>query len=354
MKEAMFYEKLDRMKVQCHLCPNECIILHGKRGSCRVRENRAGTLYSLVYGLPCTAGVDPIEKKPLFHFLPGTKAYSIATPGCNLHCKWCQNWQISQRGPEDVDCFEMSPQEVVDNALKAGCKTIAYTYVEPAIFYEYVLDTAKLAKKAGLKNIMVTNGYINQKPLKELYKYIDACNVDLKGFTEEFYVKYCQGHLKPILDMIKTVKKMGVWVELTTLIIPDLNDDSATIKKQCDWIVKELGPDVPLHLSRFFPYYQLAHLPPTPPETLKAAYDIAKGTGLNHVYVGNMKLDNTEDTFCPKCRKKLIDRSAFFTVNSIKVHDGRCGFCNAKIAGVFSEKAKPAVKREVKSKTKKK
>jgi len=306
MKEAMFYTKLDKMKVQCHLCPNNCIILHGKRGSCHVRENQMGKLYSLVYGLPCTTAVDPIEKKPLFNFLPGTKAYSIATPGCNLQCKFCQNWQISQRGPDDTSCFKMDPEEVVEKALKAGCKSIAYTYVEPAIFYEYILDTAKLAHKKGLKNIMVTNGYINQSPLKKLYKYIDACNVDLKGFTEEFYRDFCSGHLRPILDMIKTAHKMGVWTELTTLLIPTLNDDPSTMKEQCEWIKKELGTKVPLHISRFFPYYKLMHIPPTPPETLLRAYEIAKETGLKYVYVGNIQLEGTEDTYCPKCGKKII------------------------------------------------
>ncbi len=333
----MFYKKLEHMKVQCQLCPNKCIILHGKRGSCRVRENHAGKLYSLVYGLPCTAGVDPVEKKPLFHFLPGSKTYSIATPGCNLHCKSCQNWQISQRGPDEVECFSMSPEQVVENALKNGCDSISYTYVEPAIFYEYVLDTAKLAHEKGLKNIMVTNGYLNQAPLKKLYKYIDACNIDLKGFTEEFYRNICSGHLKPILDTIKTVVKMGVWTELTTLLIPTLNDDAATIKKQCDWIKKELGTRVPLHFSRFFPYYKLTHIPPTPHETLLNAYKIAKDSGLKYVYVGNIAIEETEDTFCPKCSKKIISRGSFFTVNSVKVKAGKCGYCKAKVDGVFSK-----------------
>jgi len=335
MKEAMFYEKLDKMKVQCHLCPNNCIILHGKRGSCRVRENQAGKLYSLVYGLPCTVGIDPIEKKPLFHFLPGTSTYSIATPGCNLHCKFCQNWQISQKGPDEVDCFKMDPEEVVANAIKNKCKSISYTYVEPAIFYEYVLDTARLARKAGLKNILVTNGYINQEPLKKLYKYIDAANIDLKGFTEEFYRDVCAGHLKPILDAIKTIHKMGVWVELTTLLIPTMNDDPDLLKKQCDWIKKELGTKVPLHISRFFPYYKLAHLYPTPPETLLNAYNIAKGSGLKYVYVGNIQMENTEDTACPKCSKTIIKRSSYFTVTQNKVKAGKCSYCKAKIDGVF-------------------
>ena len=340
MKEAMFYEKLDKMRVQCHLCPNNCIILHGKRGNCRVRENRAGTLYSLVYGLPCTVAVDPIEKKPLFHFLPGTESYSIATPGCNLHCKWCQNWQISQRGPDEVPCFSMSPEQVVANALKNNCKSISYTYVEPSIFYEYVLDTAKLARKAGLKNIMVTNGYINQAPLKKLYEYIDAANVDVKGFTEEFYREYCGGKLKPILEAIKTMKKMGVWLELTTLVVPTLNDSEEILKQECAWIKKNVGDRVPLHISRFFPYYKMAHLPPTPPETLLKAYNIAKDAGLKYVYVGNIDMPGTEDTLCPKCKKPVIRRSSFFTVTENKVKEGKCSYCKSKIDGVFNNKLK--------------
>jgi pyruvate formate lyase activating enzyme len=346
MKEAMYYEKLDKLKVQCHLCPNNCVILHGKRGSCRVRENRGGVLYSLVYGLPCTAGIDPIEKKPLFHFLPGSMSYSIATPGCNLHCKFCQNWQISQKGPDEVSCFKMDPEEVVDNAVQNDCQSIAYTYVEPAIFYEYVLDTAKLARKQGIKNVMVTNGYLNQAPVKKLYKYIDACNIDLKGFTEEYYRDVCAGHLKPVLDTIKTVSKMGVWLELTTLVIPGLNDDPEVIQKQCEWVKKEIGPGVPVHFSRFFPYYKLAHLSPTPPETLARAYEVAKEVGLKYVYVGNIQLNDTESTFCPKCGKKLIDREALFTVASNKVRDGKCRYCNARIDGVFAVSKKISAKKK--------
>ncbi|MFC1742186.1 AmmeMemoRadiSam system radical SAM enzyme [Nanoarchaeota archaeon] len=340
LKEAMFYEALDKMKVQCHLCPNECVILHGKRGSCHVRENHAGKLYSLVYGMPCTTGVDPIEKKPLFHFLPGTETYSIATPGCNLHCKWCQNWQISQRGPEDVPCSKMDPEEVVENAVSAGCDSISYTYVEPAIFYEYVLDTARLARKAGLANVMVTNGYLNIKPVKKLYRYIDACNIDLKGFTEKLYREYCGGQLQPVLDTAKTVFRRGVWTELTTLVIPGLNDSDEMLRSQCEWVKKELGDRVPMHFSRFFPYYKMQHLPPTPEETLMKAYDIAKDVGLKYVYVGNIQLEGKEDTYCASCGKKIVDRGALFSVGNIKIKDGKCGHCGKKVDGVFAFKKK--------------
>ncbi len=339
MKEAMFYEKLEKSRVQCHLCPNECVIPDGKRGACHARENRKGKLYSLVYGMPCTAGADPVEKKPLFHFLPGSRTFSIATPGCNLHCRWCQNWQISQSGPDDVKCFDLSPEDVVSHALDKGCDSVAYTYVEPSIFYEYVLDTAKLAHKAGLKNIMVTNGYINQAPLKRLYRHVDACNVDMKGFSEEFYVKYCGGHLKPILETIRAVHRMGVWLELTTLVVPTLNDSEESVRKQCGWVKEELGVDVPFHFSRFFPYYKMTHLPPTPPETLEMAYRVAKDCGLKYVYIGNIDIEGSEDTFCPKCGKKIIERNAFFTLEDKNITaDGRCGFCRSKIAGVFSRK----------------
>lgn len=340
MKEALFYEKLDGMKVQCRLCPNECVIPQGRKGACRARQNHHGTLYSIVYGLPCTAGADPIEKKPLFHFLPGSRSYSIATPGCNLHCKWCQNWQISQRGPDETQCFRMEPEQVVENAINAGCKSIAYTYVEPAIFYEYVLDTAKLAHKEGLANIMVTNGYINQKPVMKLYKHIDAVNIDLKGFTEELYKKYCGGKLQPVLDTIKTVHKMGVWTELTTLLIPGLNDTEKTVRDMCAWIKKELGVKVPLHFSRFFPYYKMTHVPPTPQESLKRAYDIAKEEGLKYVYIGNTRIEGTEDTYCPKCGKKVIDRGMMLDAGATNMKAGKCGFCGAKIDGVFALKVK--------------
>lgn len=288
MKEAMFYESLDGAKVQCRLCPNNCVVLEGMRGKCGVRENRKGKLCTLVHGLPCTVGVDPIEKKPLFHFFPGTQTYSVATVGCNLKCKFCQNWQISQEKIENTRNFEMSPEQVVENAIVNDCKSISYTYVEPTIFYEFIIDTAKLAREKGLKNVVVTNGFINPEPLKELYKYIDAANIDLKAFSDGFYVKYCEAKLEPVLESIKNIHKMGVFIELTNLIIPGLNDSMDKIKNMCDWIVKELGVDVPLHFSRFFPHHELKHIAPTPIESLKKAEEIAKGAGLKNVYLGNV------------------------------------------------------------------
>ncbi len=332
--EAMFYEKQEHLKVQCHLCPHNCVILPGKKGICKVRENQGGTLYSLVYGLPCTVATDPIEKKPLFHFLPGTRAYSIATAGCNFHCRWCQNWEISQHGPEEVPSFEMSPEEVVEDAIRKNSQSIAYTYVEPSVFYEYMLDTAKLARKKGLKNVMVSNGYINATPAKKLFKYMDAINIDIKGFTEEFYKEYCGGELKPVLETAKQAKRSGVWVEITMLIVPTINDDMETIKKMCQWLKKELGTDTPLHFSRFFPMYKMTHLEPTPIDTLLEAKRTAEETGIKYVYVGNTHSGEGENTKCPKCGKEIIGRH-YFTLKKNNIVKGKCKYCGVKISGVF-------------------
>jgi len=331
MKEAMFYEKKGQ-GLQCHICPHNCVIAEGKRGFCGVRENRDGKLYLLVYGKPVSVCIDPVEKKPLFHFLPGSKVYSIGTVGCNLRCQHCQNWQISQE--RDIIGEDLSPEKVVENALDEGCSGIAYTYNEPTIFYEYVYDTARLARKKGLKNIMVTNGYINQEPLKKLYKYIDAANVDLKGFTERFYKDIPSSSLAPVLETLKTIKGMeNCWLEITTLIIPTLNDDIKTIKEMCIWTKENLGDKTPLHFSRFFPFYKLEHLPPTPPETLIKARDIALKTGLKFVYVGNILLEESENTCCQKCKRLLIERKGF-SITKNKVKDGRCS-CGEIIPGIW-------------------
>ncbi|MBW2996510.1 AmmeMemoRadiSam system radical SAM enzyme [Candidatus Woesearchaeota archaeon] len=288
MKEARHYKKLDKKKVQCGICPRNCVIKNRERGFCRVRENKDGKLYSLVYSAPCSVNIDPIEKKPLYHFLPGTKTYSIGTAGCNLRCKFCQNWQISQAMPEDIPFLKLSPEKIVEEAIANGCESIAYTYTEPAIFFEYVMDIAKLAKEKGLKNIAVSNGFINEKPLLEMCKVIDAFNIDLKSFSEEFYRKYTGAWLKPVLASLKTIKKEGVWLEVTNLIIPGLNDGVDEIKRICLWIKGQLGDDVPVHFSRFFPNYLMQDIEPTPKETLFKAEEIAKKVGLKHVYLGNI------------------------------------------------------------------
>ncbi len=334
MYEALYYKKLPNKKLQCLLCPKRCIIDVNKKGNCRARKNINGKLVSLVYAKPCSIAIDPIEKKSLFHFLPGSEAYSIGTAGCNLHCQWCQNWEISQANPEDIPYRELEPEQLVQNALENNCKSIAYTYTEPTIFYEYVLDTAKLARKAGIKNVMVTSSFINQEPLKKLYKYIDGANIDFKSFDDNFYRKYCFAWLEPILEAIKTIHKLGVWVELTNLIIPTLNDDLKKIKEMCEWIKENTGVDVPLHFTAFYPYYKMLNLPRTSPEILLKARETALKIGLNHVYVGNVPTEKAENTYCPKCNELLIERAGFGIIkNNLK--NGKCPNCSANIAGVW-------------------
>ena len=283
MHEALYYEKISDKKVRCHLCPYECLIAPGNRGACGVRQNIDGILYSLIYGKTTGLSLDPIEKKPLYHYHPGEFILSLGTRGCNLHCDFCQNWQTSQdvNGPMN----DIKSEEVVRKAKEAGSFGIAYTYNEPFIWYEFVLDTAKLARKNGLKNVFVTNGFVNRRPLEEMLPYIDAMNIDLKAFDEDFYIKVCKGKLKPVLDVIKISAK-ACHVELTNLIIPTLNDSENSIRKMVDWIYSNLGPEVPLHLSRYFPCYKM-DLPPTPVETLKKAQNLAKEK-LKHVYIGNV------------------------------------------------------------------
>ena len=320
--------------VQCELCPTECVLEDYQVGGCRARINKGGTLYSLVYGKPCSVAIDPIEKKPFYHFLPATTAFSIATAGCVLGCKFCQNWQISQAKPEDTDYRDLPPDEVVRNAMLYGCKTITYTYTEPTVFYEYMYDTAKIARKFYIKNTMHTCGYINEKPLRELSKYMDAADVDLKAFTEDFYSRICGGRLKPVLDALVVLKQEGVWLEITNLVIPTLNDDMRMIKDMSKWIVKNLGPDVPIHFSRFFPYFKLKNLPPTPSETLNDARAAAIDAGLRYVYIGNIR-GAAESTYCHNCKRLLIERFGY-TVAQNNVIRGKCMFCGTTIPGVWN------------------
>lgn len=320
--------------VQCELCPNGCVLEEGQRSRCRTRVNRNGTLYSLVYGKPCAVHVDPIEKKPFFHFLPGTTAFSIATAGCVLSCKFCQNWQISQASPEDTDTYDLPPEKVVKNALSYRCKSVTYTYTEPTVFYEYMYDTAVIAKKSGIRNTMHSCGYINEKPLRRLSRYMDAADIDLKGFTEDFYARICNGRLKPVLDSLVVLKEEKVWLEITNLVVPTLNDDMKSIRDMSRWIMKNLGEDVPLHFSRFFPHYKLTNLPPTPLDTLTEARKTAMDAGLRFVYIGNIRHE-AESTFCPKCKKLLIERIGYF-VKQNNVSDGKCRFCRVNIPGVWT------------------
>ena len=309
-------------KVACELCPNRCVLDAGQVSRCRTRTNKDGTLYSLVYGKPCAVHVDPIEKKPFFHFYPGTTAFSIATAGCVLRCKFCQNWQISQAKPSDTDTYTLPPEDVVRNALRYRCRSIAYTYTEPTVFYEYMYDTAIIAHDKGIKNTMHSCGYINEKPLRTLAKYLDAADIDLKAFTEDFYARICSGSLKPVLKSLVVLRDEGVWLEITNLIIPTLNDDMKKIQEMSRWILINLGPDVPVHFSRFFPHYKLDNLPPTPLKTLEEARSVALDTGLRYIYIGNIRHEG-ESTFCPKCKKMLIERVGYF-IKKNNLSNGAC------------------------------
>ena len=333
LHEAMWYRKLADGSVQCELCPFRCIIKEGERGICGVRANIDGKLRTLVYSRPVAVHIDPIEKKPLFHFLPGTKSFSIATVGCNLSCIFCQNWTISQALPEETPFVVMTPQDVVRKALETGCKSIAYTYSEPSVFYEYMYDTGVLAHKAGLKNVWITCGYINEKPLRQLAKVIDGANVDLKG-PESFYIKYTKSSRKTVLNTLKILRQEGVWIEVTNLIIPDANDDPDTIREMCRWLVKNLGPDVPLHFSRFYPNYKLNDRPPTPVKTLHMARQIALEEGIKYVYIGNVPGDAGEDTYCPTDGKKLIDREGYWIVD-YKLDSNGCYGKSCCVPGVW-------------------
>jgi pyruvate formate lyase activating enzyme len=307
----------------------------GKRGICRVRENRDGKYYSLVYGNPCAVHLDPIEKKPFFHVLPGTTSFSLATVGCNFQCKFCQNWEISQAFPEDVYSYEVPPEMMVKKAKEIGARSMAYTYVEPTIFYEYMFDIGQLTKREGLLNVTHSNGFMNPGPLKNLCKVLDAANIDLKGFTENFYRELCAGELNPVLETLKTLKKEKVHLEITNLVIPTKNDDMPVLKEMCLWIKRELGADTPIHFSRFYPLYKLKSLPPTPVSILEKAREIASSAGLEYVYIGNIPGHAGENTFCPKCKKMIIRRTGYM-VGEVNLKDGKCRYCGKPIPGIWT------------------
>jgi len=334
MKEALYYSKLKNKIVNCNLCPTNCVIKPDNLGNCGVRKNIDGKLYSLVYAKPVSISTDPIEKKPLYHFLPNSHSLSIGTLGCNLHCLHCQNYDISQSKVDQVSGKETTPEEIVQAAIKNNCKSISYTYNEPTIFYEYVLEIAKLARKKGIKNIMVTNGYINKEPLQELYPLIDAANIDLKSLDEDFYKKICKVRLKPVLEAIKEIKKT-TWIELTNLIIPGYNDKKQQIEKLVEWIKENVGIKTPLHFSAFYPTYKLLDAERTPPETLLKAKEIALKQGLKYIYLGNTQLPDSGNTYCPRCNKLLIERGQF-QVNKNNIRKNSCPFCDEKIDGIFN------------------
>lgn len=330
----MLYEKISNKKVQCNLCAHRCKINEGKKGICLVRENRDGILYTLVYGRTISQAIDPIEKKPLFNFYPGTTAYSIATVGCNFKCQFCQNWEISQmvRDKHLVMGNEASPELIVENAKRYGSKSIAYTYTEPTIFFEYAYDTAKLAHEADIKNVFVTNGYMTEEALKEINSYLDAANVDLKSFSDDFYRKLCGARLQPVLDTLKLMKKLGIWVEVTTLIIPSLNDSPDELGKIAKFIVNELGEETPWHISRFYPSYNLKDKPPTPIDTIHKAREIGLNEGLKYVYEGNVPDSKGESTYCPNCKNLVIKRWGY-QITKKDTKDGICQNCGFKIDG---------------------
>lgn len=320
--------------VQCRLCPHRCIIADGERGRCRTRENRGGRLYSLVYGNPCAVHVDPIEKKPFYHFLPTAAAFSLATAGCNLRCLYCQNWEISQFTPEETQNEDLPPARVVEYALAVPAPVIAYTYSEPTAFYEYMLDTARLGRQAGLRNVVISAGFINPEPLAEVCAAVDAIKIDLKGYDPDFYRQVCEAELEPVLQTIQTIYRSGVHLEIVNLVVPTLNDNLEQLRALARWLAKEISPDVPLHFSRFYPQYKLLNLPPTPVERVEQARDIALAEGVRFVYVGNVPGHPGDNTYCPACGKTIIARQGF-AVQEYHLKGGACAYCGQAIPGVW-------------------
>ena len=335
VREAMNYAPGSGGLVTCRLCPRGCLISKGLRGHCRVRENRNGKLYTLIFGRACTYHNDPIEKKPLFHFLPGTNAFSIATAGCNIECKFCQNWQISQARPDDALSLDMPPAKVVEKAREAGSPTIAYTYTEPVIFYEYMFETARLGKKSGLRSVMISNGFINREPMRKLIPHLAAVKVDLKAFSRKFYSEVCDGALEPVLDTLQLLNETGIWHEIVVLLVPTLNDGEEEISNLCRWVKEKLGPDVPLHFTRYYPAYKIMNIPPTPVATLERARKTAMDAGIKFAYVGNVPGHPGENTYCPRCKKLLINRVSYH-VSIAGLVNGKCKYCGCPIPGVWS------------------
>lgn len=335
MKEALFYKKIDKNNVKCNLCYHNCIIKDGSRGFCNIRENKNGTLFSLTYGKIIANNIDPIEKKPLFHFYPGSKTYSIATPGCNFKCLHCQNYSISQNTNNSEMYFkDILPLDIVKNAIKEGCSSISYTYTEPTIFYEYAYDIAKIAYKRNLKNIFVTNGYISNEALEYISPFLNGANIDLKAMSNGFYKDICKAKLKPVLDNIKLFYDLGIWIEITTLIIPGYNDKISDIKKIADFI-KKIDPNIPWHITRFHPHFKLDNIPMTKIEILDKFVKIGKNVGLNFVYQGN--IGKGENTYCPNCKNLIIKRD-IFKVSKVNMDKNRCSFCNKEISGFWDLK----------------
>ena len=332
---ASYYRAMSKDFVQCQLCPKQCIVGPGGRGICEVRENRGGEYYTLVYGRAASVNIDPVEKKPFYHVMPGSPIFSFATAGCNMDCKNCQNWQLSQARPEDLPAMALPPAKLVAAAREQGCSLIAGTYNEPTIFFEYLLDVAVEGNKHGVRTTMVSAGYINREPMLELCRELAAIKIDLKSMRDDFYRSNCEGTLKPVLDSIELVKNQGVWLEIVYLVVPTLNDGEEEIRELARWVRTNVGPDVPLHFSRFHPQYKLKNLPPTPYETLGRCHEIARSEGLNYVYVGNLPGRGETDTRCPKCGK-LVVRRQHYRVAEKHLEDGHCEFCHYPIPGLWS------------------
>ncbi len=331
--EAKYYIQTPK-GLKCQLCPNDCKIKVDEIGECRTRINTNGQLICFAYGNPCAVHIDPVEKKPLYHFFPGSKIYSIATAGCNLACLNCQNWEISQSSPMDTQNYDLLPDKVVDNCMAQKCNSIAYTYSDPVAFYEYTLETSKIARAEGIKNVLVSAGYINEKPLIEWCKYIDAANIDLKSFSKEIYEMLNAGTLEPVLNTLKILRDNGVWLEITNLVVPNWTDDFDMIKKMCDWLASNGFQNYPVHFSRFHPLYKLTNLPATPLNTLTRAKEIALNAGLNYVYIGNVPGNDYSNTFCPECQKKIIDRKGYKIIQ-MNITNNKCNNCQTTIAGIW-------------------
>jgi pyruvate formate lyase activating enzyme len=341
LHEARWWDTDANGKVHCYLCPRHCHIGEGQAGFCFIRVNRGGKLYSLGYASPAAIQIDPIEKKPLNHFLPGTKIFSMGTAGCNMGCFFCQNWDISKSRSDQVHSTHVEPEQVVTLALHYKCPSIAFTYNEPTIWAEYVIDICKVAHARGLNTVMVSNGYITEEAFHEVYDHVDAANIDLKAFTEKFYGKTTLTHLAPVLETLERLKKeTNVWFEITNLMIPTLNDDEAETRKLAEWILQHLGPDVPLHFTAFHPDFKLQDKPRTPPETLHRARKIAREVGLRYVYEGNIFSDGG-NTYCPSCNSLLIKRS-WHDVLQNRLRDGACPKCGHPIHGVWKQRTRAA------------
>ena len=331
----MFYKKLDGQDVQCLLCPRECVITDKKRGFCRNRENREGTLNTLVYGNPAVIDIGPIEKAPIYHFIPGHFRLCITCASCNLRCKHCQNWYLSQKGFEELNHSSYSPSEIVRQAKKQGLNSISFTYTEPTVYSEYLYDVSAVARENGMKTSIVSNGYINREPLLKLLTVLDAVKIDLKGFSEEFYHQVCSASLKPVLESLQRVRSTNVWLEIVNLVIPTLNDDPKMIDQMCKWIKENLGAETPLHFTRFLPNYKLMHLYPTPISTLEQAHDVAKKNGLRYVYIGNVPGHVYNSTYCSFCNRMVIQRD-YFDILELNLVDGKCKFCGSPIEGKWT------------------